>query len=237
MPLDLELQRGEDGFYSIVSAMPHRAKIKGTLLYDASATATAATTDGTLLANNIQNGGDVSANANANKESVPSVDSTISQKEEKVKKTPQTQKTSSGIYGDRIAKEYEVTGLSSKKIFLDSQVIDYDGKKVLVSNHALDMNFDTVRGKRFVHPGTNSVNYTVDKVDSLIRGLKRAHRKNVERVDAVLSHIREKDIEVVPFRRSDGKYIYVRADYVKYFDKMYHNTDKTALRLMTFTSN
>ena len=148
----------------------------------------------------------------------------------KNKEMSQMQETSNGIYGDRIAKEYEVTGLSSKKIFPDSQVIDYDGKKVLVSNHALDMNFDTVRGKRFVHPGTNSMNYTADRIEALIRGLKRAHRKNVERVDAVLSHIREKDIEVVPFRRSDGKYIYVRADYVKYFDKMYHNIDKTELK-------
>ena len=54
MPVDLELQKDEDGYYTIVSLMPHGNKIKGALLFDGEANPSTDTADGTQssVANN-----------------------------------------------------------------------------------------------------------------------------------------------------------------------------------------
>ena len=83
MPIDLEFEKGSDDYYTIVSAMPHRAKIKGTLLYDGSANPSIATTGDTLLAE-ADNKGGVSNTANTHgKNNVPSSTSTIPQNQDK----------------------------------------------------------------------------------------------------------------------------------------------------------
>lgn len=90
MPIDLEFERGSDDYYTIVSAMPHRAKIKGTLLYDGSANPSIATTDDTLLAE-ADNKGGVSNTANTHgKSNVPSSNSTIPQNQDKGNEKPNT---------------------------------------------------------------------------------------------------------------------------------------------------
>lgn len=88
MPIDLEFEKGSDDYYTIVSAMPHRAKIKGTLLYDGSANPSIATTDDTLLAE-ADNKGGVSNTANTHgKNNVPSTNSTIPQNQDKGNENP-----------------------------------------------------------------------------------------------------------------------------------------------------
>lgn len=88
MPIDLEFEKGSDDYYTIVSAMPHRAKIKGTLLYDGSANPSIATTDDTLLAE-ADNKGGVSNTANTHgKNNVPSSNSTIPQNQDKGNENP-----------------------------------------------------------------------------------------------------------------------------------------------------
>lgn len=88
MPIDLEFEKGSDDYYTIVSAMPHRAKIKGTLLYDGSANPSIATTGDTLLAE-ADNKGGVSNTANTyGKNNVPSSNSTIPQNQNKGNENP-----------------------------------------------------------------------------------------------------------------------------------------------------
>lgn len=88
MPIDLEFEKGSDDYYTIVSAMPHRAKIKGTLLYDGSANPSIATTGDTLLAE-ADNKGGVSNTANTHgKNNVPSSNSTIPQNQNKGNENP-----------------------------------------------------------------------------------------------------------------------------------------------------
>jgi hypothetical protein len=88
MPIDLEFEKGSDDYYTIVSAMPHRAKIKGTLLYDGSANPSIATTGDTLLAE-ADNKGGVSNTANTHgKNNVPSSTSTIPQNQDKGNENP-----------------------------------------------------------------------------------------------------------------------------------------------------
>lgn len=88
MPIDLEFEKGSDDYYTIVSAMPHRAKIKGTLLYDGSANPSIATTGDTLLAE-ADNKGGVSNTANTHgKNNVPSSNSTIPQNQDKGNENP-----------------------------------------------------------------------------------------------------------------------------------------------------
>lgn len=90
MPIDLEFEKGSDDYYTIVSAMPHRAKIKGTLLYDGSANPSIATTGDTLLAE-ADNKGGVSNTANTHgKNNVPSSNSTIPQNQDKGNENPNT---------------------------------------------------------------------------------------------------------------------------------------------------
>ena len=87
MPIDLELEQTGENCYIIVSAMPHRPKINGTLLFDGSANPSAATTDDTLLEEINKNGGvDTSPNTHG-KSTVPSV-STISPEEAESKENP-----------------------------------------------------------------------------------------------------------------------------------------------------
>ncbi len=87
MPIDLELEQTGENCYIIVSAMPHRPKINGTLLFDGSANPSAATTDDTLLEEINKNGGvDTSPNTHG-KSKVPSV-STISPEEAESKENP-----------------------------------------------------------------------------------------------------------------------------------------------------
>lgn len=90
MPIDLEFEKEQDGYYTIVSAMPHKAKIKGTLLFDGSANPSITTTSDTLLAKTGDKGG-AGNNANTHgKNNVPSSTSNISQEQKpskgKVKK-------------------------------------------------------------------------------------------------------------------------------------------------------
>lgn len=90
MPIDLEFEKGSDDYYTIVSAMPHRAKIKGTLLYDGSANPSIATTGDTLLAE-ADNKGGVSNTANTHgKNNVPSSNFTIPQNQDKGNENPNT---------------------------------------------------------------------------------------------------------------------------------------------------
>lgn len=90
MPIDLEFEKGSDNYYTIVSAMPHKAKIKGTLLYDGSANPSIATTGDTLLAE-ADNKGGVSNTANTHgKNNVPSSNSTIPQNQNKGNENPNT---------------------------------------------------------------------------------------------------------------------------------------------------
>jgi len=71
-------KKGSDDNYTIVSTMPHRAKIKGALLYDGSANPSIATTSDTLLAETDNKGG-VSNTANTHgKNNVPFSNFTIS---------------------------------------------------------------------------------------------------------------------------------------------------------------
>ena len=85
MPIDLELEQTGENFYVIVSAMPHKAKIKGTLLFDGSANPSAVTTDGTLLEETNKNGG-VGASPNTHgKNKIPFSASNIPSEQEKSK--------------------------------------------------------------------------------------------------------------------------------------------------------
>ena len=58
MPIDLELKKDTNGYYTIVSAMPHKVKIKGTLIYDGSSRPSTATTDSLLSSDINGKGGD-----------------------------------------------------------------------------------------------------------------------------------------------------------------------------------
>lgn len=60
MPIDLEFENSGD-YYTIVSAMPHKEKLKGTLIYDGSTRPSTATTNGSLSADTNNEGGDGAA--------------------------------------------------------------------------------------------------------------------------------------------------------------------------------
>ena len=84
MPIDLELEQQGDGYYTIVSVMPHNPKIKGTLLFDGSANPPSTTTDGALLEETDKTGG-VGTSPNTHGKSNVLSDSSVSQEEEKDK--------------------------------------------------------------------------------------------------------------------------------------------------------
>lgn len=93
MPIDLEFEKEQDGYYTIVSAMPHKAKIKGTLLFDGSANPSITTTSDTLLAKTGDKGG-AGNNANTHgKNNVPSSTSNISQEQKPSKGTVKKKRT------------------------------------------------------------------------------------------------------------------------------------------------
>lgn len=103
MPVDLELRRGEKPYYTIVTVMPHRPNIKGTLLYDGSARPSTATTNGTLLASDNSKGG-VVTDANGNvKSNVPS--STIDEQSKKVNGSKTSEKSNAENEGAEVLKE------------------------------------------------------------------------------------------------------------------------------------
>ena len=85
MPIDLELKKDTDGYYTIVSAMPHKAKIKGTLVYDGSSRPSTATTD-SLLSSDINGKGGDDAEIVLAKPNVPLSTQSVSQPAENVKK-------------------------------------------------------------------------------------------------------------------------------------------------------
>ena len=81
MPIDLEFEHNNGNFYTIVSAMPHNSKIKGTLVYNGSATPSTATANSELLPDNGHKGGADSGSA-ANTKVLST--SNVAQKQEKV---------------------------------------------------------------------------------------------------------------------------------------------------------
>lgn len=85
MPIDLELEQTGEKFYVIVSAMPHKAKIKGTMLFDGSANPSAVTTNGTLLEETNKNGGVGTSPNTHGKNKIPSSVSNIPSEQEKSK--------------------------------------------------------------------------------------------------------------------------------------------------------
>ena len=85
MPIDLELKKDTDGYYTIVSAMPHKAKIKGTLVYDGSSRPSTATTDSLLSSDTNGKGGD-DAEIVLAKPNVPLSTQSVAQPAENVKK-------------------------------------------------------------------------------------------------------------------------------------------------------
>ena len=84
MPIDLAFEQNAKGYYTIVSLMPHRAKIKGTLLFDGSANPSTATADGTLLDESSKNGGAATSPNTHEKSNVPDA-STVPQNQQNVK--------------------------------------------------------------------------------------------------------------------------------------------------------
>lgn len=86
MPIDLELKKDTNGYYTIVSAMPHNAKIKGTLIYDGSSRPSTVTTD-SLLSSDINGKGGDDAEIVLAKSNVPLSTTSVAQEQENVKKT------------------------------------------------------------------------------------------------------------------------------------------------------
>lgn len=84
MPIDLELKKDTKGYYTIVSAMPHKEKIKGTLIYDGSSRPSTATTNSLLSSDTNNKGGD-DAEIVLAKSNVPLSDNSISQKPQESK--------------------------------------------------------------------------------------------------------------------------------------------------------
>lgn len=85
MPIDLELKKDTNGYYTIVSAMPHKAKIKGTLIYDGSSRPSTATTD-SLLSSDINGKGGDDVEIVLAKSNVPLSTKRVAQPAENVKK-------------------------------------------------------------------------------------------------------------------------------------------------------
>lgn len=85
MPIDLELKKDTNGYYTIVSAMPHKAKINGTLVYDGSSRPSTATTDSLLSSDTNGKGGD-DAEIVLAKPNVPLSTQSVAQPAENVKK-------------------------------------------------------------------------------------------------------------------------------------------------------
>lgn len=85
MPIDLKLKKDTNGYYTIVSAMPHKAKIKGTLIYDGSSRPSTATTD-SLLSSDINGKGGDDVEIVLAKSNVPLSTKRIAQVAETVKK-------------------------------------------------------------------------------------------------------------------------------------------------------
>ncbi len=86
MPVDLELKKATDGYYTIVSAMPHKAKIKGTLIYDGSSRPSTVTTD-SLLSSDTNGKGGADAEIVLAKPNVPLSTTSVAQQTENVKET------------------------------------------------------------------------------------------------------------------------------------------------------
>ena len=152
MPIDLELEQTGENCYIIVSAMPHRPKINGTLLFDGSANPSAATTDDTLLEEINKNGGvDTSPNTHG-KSKVPSA-STISPEESESKENPlheDEQTALKGLSADakdvyRLVRD-KLAGSSNKKVARAASV-----GAVLLARHAdiIARKIRTALGKPF----------------------------------------------------------------------------------------
>ena len=89
MPIDLAFEQNAKGYYTIVSLMPHRAKIKGTLLFDGNANPSTAASDGTLLDESSNNGGAATSPNTHEKNNVPDT-STVPQSQQNVKENSDT---------------------------------------------------------------------------------------------------------------------------------------------------
>lgn len=89
MAVDLEIKKDTDGYYTIVSAMPHKPKIKGTLVYDGSSRPSTVTTDSLLSSDTNNKGGD-DAEIVLAKPNVPFSKSSLAQTDEVVKKSEST---------------------------------------------------------------------------------------------------------------------------------------------------
>nr|DAS84512.1 MAG TPA: hypothetical protein [Caudoviricetes sp.] len=98
MPIDLELEQTGENYYVIVSAMPHKEKIRGTLLFDGSANPSAVTTDDTLLEETNHNGG-VGTSPNTHGKSKDPSTSTISSAEVESKENPLSENEREALKG------------------------------------------------------------------------------------------------------------------------------------------
>lgn len=107
MPIDLELKKDTDGYYTIVSAMPHKAKIKGTLVYDDSSRPSTATTD-SLLSSDINGKGGDDAEIVLAKPNVPLSTQSVAQPAENVKKLTFLKGTTVDVFvaGDNVRAKF-----------------------------------------------------------------------------------------------------------------------------------
>lgn len=139
MPLDLELESNGNQYYTVVSAMPHNEKIKGTLIYDGSARPSAATTNGSLSVDSNNKGGVTSTIVHANK-SVPIMEN-VSQNATNVN-TPDQSDKDTRFNKDRAVNSLDsLIGRKQKEESIEKKLVN------IVDESELDAELANIKGK------------------------------------------------------------------------------------------
>ena len=194
MPLDLVLVKGSENFYTVVSAMPHKKKIKATLIYDGGANPSSTITDRPLIRETDKNG-EVGSSRNANEKiNVTSSAINITQKAEERNGEKGDKNLARQTKKDRLI--YSSPGLDAATAPGDSAV-SHDGKAGTVnrggsptSDKSSDLSATSVTKKAEEHNGEkgDAVKYSavMDDAEEAIKSAAKDARAALDRLAAAM---------------------------------------------------
>ena len=194
MPLDLVLVKGSENFYTVVSAMPHKKKIKATLIYDGGANPSSTITDRPLIRETDKNG-EVGSSRNANEKiNVTSSATNITQKAEERNGEKGDKNLARQTKKDRLI--YSSPGLDAATAPGDSAV-SHDGKAGTVnrggsptSDKSSDLSVSSVTKKAEEHNGEkgDAVKYSavMDDAEEAIKSAAKDARAALDRLAAAM---------------------------------------------------
>jgi|GEM_PF-880052 len=167
MPVDLELEKGKENYYTVISANPHNEKIKGALVFDDSSKSSSVAATDSLIEDTNNENGVVSPRANAKTNSPVE---TIPQKQESGKKE------SAEIENENEERENAIIGrinhLMTRDIFPPTLKEVQEDLKSIIGRE----NYDKI--SEFVEKEFNKLNDALNSEEGMMHLAGLSNRKN-----------------------------------------------------------